>query len=511
LLLGDTRAAAADIEGAAEAAAQLDDAALRERNVADVNVARAALYSVSDLHRAVSAADAAVDYVRRADPAFTLGKLLMLRGMSRKALGDAAGAEADLVAAIEAFETKRRELISAADRLRAFDYERPAFKQLVRFHSLTGAHAAALRIAERSRTGGWARSSGASAGWLDPIEAHRSLPAEVALVYFETLDDRVLVWVLTRERFVHFSRALDLSTLTRQVARIERAIHRGATLAGLEPLSRELVTQLIAPALAEAGSRSTIVFIPDGPLYSVPFAALPIAGGGPLLAQRTIGVAPSFTIFVQASKRLEALAPDDVLAVGAGHDPRATGLAALPFANGEARAVGDLYPQRTVLTGADATVSRVLAADRAVVHFAGHTVVNREFPLYSRLFLAPASDDPGVLLASRILDHPFNRTRVVVLATCEAGAGTVIKGEGIVSVARAFVAAGVPSVVASLWPVNDDQELFTTFHRELRQRRDAATALREAQLAAFRQGGGVGQVRSWGGLAALGGIAISSR
>ena len=79
------------------------------------------------------------------------------------------------------------------------------------------------------------------------------------------------------------------------------------------------------------------------------------------------------------------------------------------------------------------------------------------------------------------------------------------------SVARAFVAAGVPSVVASLWPVNDDQELFTTFHRELRQRRDAASALREAQLAAFRQGGGMGQVRSWGGLAALGGIAISSR
>ena len=119
-----------------------------------------------------------------------------------------------------------------------------------------------------------------------------------------------------------------------------------------------------------------------------------------------------------------------MLAVGAGHDPRATGLAALPFANAEARAVGDLYPQRTVLTGADATVSRVLAADRAVVHFAGHTVVNREFPLYSRLFLAPASDDRGVLLASRILEHPFNRTRVVVLATCEAGAGTVIKGRG---------------------------------------------------------------------------------
>lgn len=513
VLLGDTRSASADVEKAAEAVALLTEPAMRERNAADVNIARAEVYSGSDLNRAVTAADAALEYVRRADPAFALGKLLAVRGRSRQALGDTAGAEADLVAAIEAFETKRRGLTSTEDRLRAFDYERPAFKQLVRFNGVIRADgAAALRIAERSRAGGWARSKGQTAAPLDPTEAHRALHPSVVVVYFEVLDDRVLVWVLTREQYFHFSRPISLSELTRQVTRIERAIHRGANLEALKPLSDDLVTNLIAPALTGAESRTIVVFVPDGPLYSLPFGMLPVDGLQPLLASRTIGVAPSFTTFLQASTRLEAVALEDVLAIGAGHNPRDTGLAALPFANAEAKAVGDLYPARTVLPGAEATVSRLLAADHTVMHFAGHTVVNREFPLFSRLFLAPDRGDEGVLLASQVLDHTFSRTRVVVLATCDAGAGTVIDGEGIVSVARAFLAAGVPAVVASLWPVDDNnQGLFTTFHRELRQRRDAAAALRAAQLAVFHQSGLAAPVRSWAGLAALGGIAIPGR
>jgi CHAT domain-containing protein len=510
VLVGDMKAAARDIEAAAEAVNQLPDPALRERNAADVNIARAEVYSVTDLQRSVAAADAALEYVRRADPAFTLGRLLALRGRSRQALGDEAGAEADFAAAINAFESKRRNLTSTEDRLRAFDYERPAFEQLIRLEAVTRSDAAAaLRMAERSRVGGWMRTSGESITALDPAAAHGALPRDVALVYYETLDDRVLVWVLTRETSVHFSRSIGSADLARQVSRIERAILEGATVETLEPLSTRLVSELIKPALAAIDPGSTVVFVPDGPLYSLPFAALPI-DREPLIAQRAVAVVPSFTTFMRATTNLRDMALDDVLAVGAGHDAQATGLLPLPFADKEARAVGALYPRRTVLPGASATVGRVLAADHAVMHFAGHTVVNREFPLFSRLFLAPEAGDPGVLLASQIVDHQFRRTRVVVLATCEAAAGTVIDGEGMVSVARAFLAAGVPAVVASLWPVEDDNhELFTTFHRELRDRGDAAAALRAAQLIVLRRGGSAAPIRAWGGIAAFGGVAVA--
>src|SRR5439155_26255198 len=84
---------------------------------------------------------------------------------------------------------------------------------------------------------------------------------------------------------------------------------------------------------------------------------------------------------------------------------------------------------------------------------------NAEFPFLSRLLLAPDSNErygSGVLLASDVASYTFPNTRVVVLASCESAAGTYIEGEGFDSVARLFLDAGVPAVVASLWPVDDD-------------------------------------------------------
>src|SRR4029077_1452060 len=143
-----------------------------------------------------------------------------------------------------------------------------------------------------------------------------------------------------------------------------------------------------------------------------------------------------------------------------------------------------------------------------VIHFAGHTIVNLQFPLFSRMLLAPdpGDRDSGSMMASDITHDRFAAAQVVVLATCEGAAGRLLEGEGVISIARAFFGAGVPSVVASLWPVDDDSHgLLTAFHRELRSSRDAARALRAAQLMRMRDGGQHIPVRAWGGFVALGG------
>jgi CHAT domain-containing protein len=95
----------------------------------------------------------------------------------------------------------------------------------------------------------------------------------------------------------------------------------------------------------------------------------------------------------------------------------------------------------------------------------------------------------------------------VMLATCEGAAGRRLEGDGAVGVARAFLGAGVPSVVASLWPVDDDlQTLVVGFHKALRSGRDAASALQAGQLAILQERGRTAPVRSWGGFIALGGM-----
>jgi CHAT domain-containing protein len=331
-------------------------------------------------------------------------------------------------------------------------------------------------------------------------------------VYYEPLSDRVLAWVLTRDRRMSFERPIGEATLSQMVSRIRTAIQQGADLDALRPVSATLFDALIAPALVLAdqkGLKPTIVFVPGGPLYALPFGALPGANGRPLLEERTITLAPSLRTLIAASAALTGFTARSVTAVGDGHDTSATGLPVLPLADPEATAVGASYPARTVLIGADATKQRFLDARADVIHFAGHSVLDERYPMLSRMLLAPdaAAGDSGWVLESDITAQRFASTRVVMLATCESAAGPPVQGEGAISIARAFFAAGVPAVVASLWPVDDDlQTLVTTFHRTLRDEHDPAEALRAGQLALFRERGRRTPVRVWGGFIMVGGV-----
>jgi CHAT domain-containing protein len=312
-----------------------------------------------------------------------------------------------------------------------------------------------------------------------------------------------------RERWDHFERPIGRARLANGIARIHYAIRGGANLAALRPYSTEIFDQLIRPALKIGAGKDNVVFVPDGPLFSVPFGALPDEAGRPLLASSIVAVAPSLTAFLAASTRLTGFSANAVLAVGDGHDVATSSLPRLPHADEEATEVGKLYPQSVVLRASTATKRRFLDEARTVVHFAGHTVLNRDFPMFSRMLVAPdpADGDPGLVMESDITRPRFETTRVVVLATCDSAAGTSVEGEGAISMARAFWAAGVPAVVASLWPVRDDLiDFSTTFHRELRSQRDAARALRTAQLGVLENRGVQSPVARWAGFLMFGGL-----
>ena len=170
----------------------------------------------------------------------------LLRAKCREALNDVRGAEEDLGAAVETFERKRSTLTTAQDRMQAFEQERAAFKDLVRLEIATrGDEGAALRISERARAGvlleNW---SGPSRVPVDPAVAYRDIPPDIAIVYYETLPDRVLGWVLTRERCVHFTRPVSLAALGNMVARIQRLIRDGADVDSLKPHSAPLFDAL---------------------------------------------------------------------------------------------------------------------------------------------------------------------------------------------------------------------------------------------------------------------------
>lgn len=124
-----------------------------------------------------------------------------------------------------------------------------------------------------------------------------------------------------------------------------------------------------------------------------------------------------------------------------------------------------------------------------VIHFAGHYLVNDTQPLLSGLVLAGSgetADLKDLLLTNReIMQGKLLHARLIVLSACQTGVEKFYNGEGMIGSSRAFLATGVPLVVASQWDVDSSAaaELMIRFHR-YRKADGLSTvgALRRAQL-----------------------------
>ena len=164
-------------------------------------------------------------------------------------------------------------------------------------------------------------------------------------------------------------------------------------------------------------------------------------------------------------------------------------LPALPGARTEVNEISRLAGRQrvTLLQGSSATESaiRAASADKAVLHFATHAIVSDDQPFGSFLALRPSAPEAatdGSLTAREIYGLKL-RADLVVLSACRSGSG-LVNGDGIATFARAFIYAGTPSVVTSLWDVADQptNRLLTEFYRAWFGRASKARALRAASL-----------------------------
>jgi CHAT domain-containing protein len=170
----------------------------------------------------------------------------------------------------------------------------------------------------------------------------------------------------------------------------------------------------------------------------------------------------------------------------------------------ELRAIAHLYPDATTMTGADTTAARVLAdlPSHTVIHFAGHALANEDYPALTQLFVAPEGTRTAIMPADIVALHLAPGT-IVVLSTCEGARGHVFRGEGAMSLARPFLAAGASAVLANLWPVDDGAAgaFVVKVYAELRRGQGLSDALAAAQRAAIADGT---PSRTWAGWVTLG-------
>lgn len=323
----------------------------------------------------------------------------------------------------------------------------------------------------------------------------------VAILEFVLGERRSHLWVITGS-------AVRMVRLPPR-ARIEAAVNAyRATLARpsngvAETFSRQLHEMLLGEAEPLLAGTRQLLIAPDGILYYLPFEALTPKPGRYLVEDYTISYAPSISVF--ASLRTEragrvydllaygdpAFSPSAAAPVQSVYRSAGIRLSPLPNARTEVREIGALFApdRRTLRLGEEATEAR-LKAERLgsyrLIHFATHAVIDERAPARSGIVLSLVNTgtEDGILRASEIVNLNLNAD-LVTLSACQTGLGKVVRGEGMIGLTRAVLAAGSSRVLVSLWDVSDvaTPALMKDFYTRLAAGRSVAGALREAKIA----------------------------
>jgi CHAT domain-containing protein len=120
-----------------------------------------------------------------------------------------------------------------------------------------------------------------------------------------------------------------------------------------------------------------------------------------------------------------------------------------------------------------------------IIHLATHAKADDRSGDYSYLAFAPQKDNnPNALVYVRDLYNLRLNADLVVLSACETGIGKLQRGEGVISLVRAFAYSGAKAIVTSIWSVNDakTKDLMVLFYQNLKRGQSKNEALRQAKL-----------------------------
>jgi CHAT domain-containing protein/tetratricopeptide (TPR) repeat protein len=159
----------------------------------------------------------------------------------------------------------------------------------------------------------------------------------------------------------------------------------------------------------------------------------------------------------------------------------------LQYTMEEVKNIGAVFSGKLLLEG-EATEAnfKKYASNYGILHFAMHAFINDEDPLTSKLIFTLDNDtlEDGFLNTYEIYNLNLNAD-LAVLSACRTGVGKLSKGEGIMSLARGFLYAGVPGIVMTLWEVEDisSANIMAGFYRNLKEGLPKDIALRNSKLA----------------------------
>ena len=369
------------------------------------------------------------------------------------------------------------------------------------------------------------------------------LDNDTMLVEYALGSEHSYLWALTKDELLSYElppRA-EIEARSREVYNLitARNVNRkgesnaekreriGRADAEYHDAARRLSEMLLGP-VAHKLDKTRLVIVAHGLLQVIPFAALPAPGSAesrstwePLLARHEIISIPSASVLAVLRQRVPRAEPRHMIAiiadpVFAPNDERLSSytnhIGFLPHGKSisgsdteralprlfstrwEANRIASFLQKKESVVALDFAASRDFVtsaefAESRYLHLATHTLINEEHLELTGIALSNF-DSEGRRQDGFLRTYEIYRLRLladlVVLSSCQSGLGKEVKGEGLVGLTHAFMYAGVPRVVASLWTVSDNPtaQLMAQFYREMLKNGQVspAAALRSAQL-----------------------------
>jgi CHAT domain-containing protein len=311
----------------------------------------------------------------------------------------------------------------------------------------------------------------------------------------------------------------SIEKLQQMISNIKKIDFSLAELQTMADLSNYLYQVLLGP-FEELIANKPLLIVPDEQLSLIPFEILlktkpaniskiNYAELDYLLYHHDISYAYSLNLMQkQTSERVNEHA-HQVFAMAPGYKKLAghqgsqyialrdarDNLGMLKGAQKEVRHVGKRLQGRVVFDqDASEELFKTQAGNYGILHLAMHTLVNNEYPLYSKLVFTPDADteEDGLLNTYELANLDLGAD-LVVLSACNTGFGKLNRGEGIIGLTRGFFQAGCKSLLATLWSVSDETSLsiIEGFYTELEKQQSKSYSLSESKRNYVKQAKGM--------------------
>ncbi len=368
--------------------------------------------------------------------------------------------------------------------------------------------------------------------------ALKVLPGDQAILEYYLADTLVVGFILSNNQLsadtlgktTVLSRKLD--SLNQNFIRTDYFNAGQKEFVELTSLSSDLYNILIRPFEDKIDGKRLII-IPDGELGYLSFDLLLKSKPKDdyqgfnnlpwLIISNPINYSSSATIFFEQTNQKSRKISRDLLAIAPSYDlarQRSSGtfdsvrenLSPMKGTKEEINAISGLVNTKKIFDEkATEAYFKKHAGNYGILHLAMHTIIDDRNPLYSKLvFTRPesGSGDDGYLNTYELFGLHLPG-QLAVLSACNTGSGKLEQGEGIISLARGFFYAGIPTVVMTLWEIEDQSsaDLMPIFYKYLRKGIPDDIALQQAKIAYLASAGKLeSHPYFWAGYVTLGKI-----